>query len=470
MITQQQTQKQQLRILPQQIQLLNLYFLNALELEQRIQTELSENPLLETKEEKDKAEEARSADDIQDYQDWEEYRYDDVPDYRLEYRNYFNEADTPNMPIKSVANFREEAKLQLRMLTIPEEDMELAHFLIDVLNDRGMMDKAVEDVADDYSFLKHRLVDPEEIKRVLSLVQTLDPVGIGSRNVRECLLMQLSRQNTKRPDVACALHLIENCYDELMHRQFEKIQHMLNLDEESLRQVLGFIGGFNFYPATDDATAFEAKNTIIPDYMITRHNDMIQVSLFHARADNMYVNQSLYRQLSFQSGKDRNVNQYVRSKLQSAEWFVNAVRQRENTMLRIMECIVSLQEDYFTDGDISKLKPMVLRNVAAISGYDISTISRITSNKYADTHFGLVYLKDLFSEGIADKKGAVISNRVIQSVICETIDAEDKKSPFTDQQLTTLLSAKGYNIARRTVAKYREQLRIPIAQIRAVCV
>ena len=205
------------------------------------------------------------------------------------------------------------------------------------------------------------------------------------------------------------------------------------------------------------------------NFIITNYGDHVQVNLFSTRSGSVFINQSLYDQLATQvSSKDKTANQYIKSKLSSAQWFVNAVKQREDTMLRIMRCIVDLQHDYFIEGDIRLLKPMVLRNVAEVSGLDISTISRITSNKYAETHFGLLYLKKLFSEGIADKKGEVISNKVIQSVIGDAISVEDKKHPYTDQQLVGLLAGKGYNIARRTVAKYREQMQIPIAQIRAV--
>jgi len=233
--------------------------------------------------------------------------------------------------------------------------------------------------------------------------------------------------------------------------------------------VLSLIGSLKFYPISEEASNYEPKNTIIPDYIVTKFGDSIQVNLYSSRSANIFVNQSLYDQLSTQvSAKDKSANQYVKSKLQSAQWFVNAVKQREDTMMRIMQCIIQMQQEFFADGDIRLLKPMVLRNVSDMSGLDISTISRITSNKYADTHFGLLYLKDLFSEGIADKKGEVISNKVIQSVIEETISKEDKQHPYTDQQLVNILSSKGYNIARRTVAKYREQMRIPIAQIRAV--
>ena len=266
----------------------------------------------------------------------------------------------------------------------------------------------------------------------------------------------------------CAITLLEHHYNDLMHRQFEKLHHALKIDDEELKMVLNLLGSLKFAPVTE-TNVHDPKNTIIPDFIITNYDGNIQVNLYSSRSGSVFVNQSLHDQLAAQvSSKDRTASQYIKSKLSSAEWFVNAVKQREDTMLRIMKCIVEIQKDYFADGDIRLLKPMVLRNVSDISGLDISTISRITSNKYAETHFGIIYLKKLFSEGIADKKGDVISNKVIQSVIGEAINSEDKKHPYTDQQIVNLLSGKGYNIARRTVAKYRDQMHIPIAQIRAV--
>jgi RNA polymerase sigma-54 factor len=255
-----------------------------------------------------------------------------------------------------------------------------------------------------------------------------------------------------------------------MHRQFEKIRHVLKVEEEELHLALNLVSKLKFYPVME-VSKRDPKNTIIPDFIITNYGNSIQVNLYTARSASVFVNQSLHDQLAcLVSNKDKTASQYVKSKLNSAEWFVNAVKQREDTMLRVMQSIVELQPEYFADGDIRLLKPMVIRNVADISGLDISTISRITSNKYAETHFGLLYLKQLFSEGIADKTGNVISNKVIQSIISDTIQAEDKKHPYSDQQLVNLLSAGGYNVARRTVAKYRDQLQIPIAQIRAVWV
>ena len=470
MIAQQQTQKQTLKILPQQIQLLNLYFLNTLELEQRIKTELEENPFLEQNSEDafDEGDSKLSKESVQDYQDYEEYRYDDIPDYKAEYQNYFTNEVTPQSAMPAAVHYKDEARQQLRLLELPERDLAIADYLLDALNGQGLMDKPLDEVADDLSFTVGMLIDEAELEKALKVIQTLEPIGLGSRNVQECLLIQLQAMNTKRPDIIAAEKLVRLHYNDLMHRQFEKIYHALNIDEDELRVILNLIGSLKFYPVSDSETA-GGKNTILPDYIITRFGDHIQVNLHTQKASNVFVNQGLYESLAGQiSARDRGASQYAKSKLQSAQWFVNAVKQREDTMMRIMQCIVQIQHEYFLEGDIRLLKPMVLRNVSELSGMDISTVSRITSNKYAETHFGLIYLKDLFSEGIADKKGEVISNKVIQSVIEEAIQGEDKRQPYTDQQLVNILSAKGYNIARRTVAKYREQMRIPIAQIRAV--
>jgi len=471
MISQQQTQKQQLKILPQQIQLLNLYFLNTMELEQRIKNELDENPFLDMQAEdaKDETLEKPSKDKVNDFEDWDEHGYDDVPDYKAEYGNYFAAEECPERPMASYSDFKQEAKQQLRLLDLPDEDVAVCEYIIDILNSKGLMDRPLEEVADDLSFHLQTVVELNTIKKALAIVQTLEPVGIGACSIQECLLLQLKNMNSSHPGLKNAIKLVEDHYQDLMHRQFEKIHHALNVNEEELKKILGLIGMLNFHPVVENGSDIEPKNTIIPDFIVTRQGDKILIDLYSGRSGNVFINQSLYDQLSGQvSTKDRQANQYIKSKLQSAQWFVSAVKQREDTMMRIMRCIVQVQRDYFMDGDIHLLRPMVLRNISDLTGLDISTISRITSNKYADTHFGLVYLKDLFSEGIADKKGVVISNKVIQSVIEESISKEDRSRPYTDQQLVNILSSQGYNIARRTVAKYREQMQIPIAQIRAV--
>lgn len=469
MISQRQTQKQQLKILPRQIQLLHLFFLNSIELEQRISNEMEENPLLEQCDEQQYEEADLFAQDpLRDCADWEEYNNGDATDYRAEYLNYFSAQDAPNIPIQNLVHFKEEAKQQLRLLSLCDEDLEIVTYLIDVLNSHGLMDKPLQEVADDLSFAKQRIIDEDAILRGLDIVQTLDPIGLGARSVRECLLLQLRAMNRKRPDVRCALKLIEHHYNDLTHRKFEEVYKALGIDEGELRIILSIIGKLKFYPITESVSQYEPKATITPDFILTRIGETnYQVNLHSPKANSVFVNMSLYDQLARQDSKDRGATQYVKSKLQSAQWFVHAVKQREETMMKIMQCIVQIQQAYFLEGDIRLLKPMVLRNVADKAGFDISTVSRITSNKYVETQFGLICLKDLFTEGIADKKGELVSNKVIQSMIVEAIGSEDKCHPYTDQQLICLLSEKGYSIARRTVAKYRQQMNIPIAQIRS---
>jgi len=468
MIAQQQKQQQQLKILPQQIQLLNLYFLNSLELEQRIKNELEENPFIEATEKKDETEIKPSKDTAQDFHDWDEMNSSDVPDYKFEYQNYFDTAVAPNMPITGSSTFKEDAIKQLQLLYIDDKDRANSEYLIHALNGNGFLDTPIEAIVEDMSFRMQRIVDEADIRRAQNIVKSLEPIGIGSGNIQECLLAQLYALESDKPLVRTAIAMLERHYNDLMHRQFEKICHSLKINEADLKSILGIIGGLKFTPVVETA-GMDHKNTIIPDFIITNYGDDIQVNLYSSRTGTLFINQALHDQLAGQvSNKDRGACQYIKSKLSAAEWFVNAVRQREDTMLRIMKHIVTFQKDFFIHGDLRLLKPMVLRNVAEVSGYDISTISRITSNKYAETHFGIIYLKQLFSEGIADKKGEVISNKVIRSVIEEAIRTEDKKHPFTDQQLVNILSSNGYNIARRTIAKYREQMKIPIAQIRAV--
>ena len=423
MLTQIQSQRQQIKILPQQIQLLNLFFLNSLELQQRIKNELEENPFLDTHEEKsvEECDTKLSKDNVQDFESSEENTYDDRPDYKSEYQNYFDTDANINSPIVNVTTFKEDAKQQLQLLEISKEDKDIAEYIIDMLSPKGLMDITLDELAEDMSFHFQKLVEIETIQKGLTIVQSLDPIGIGACSIRECLLLQLYNKNIKGPYINYAISLLENHYNDLIHRQFEKLHRILKIDEIEMKEVLSLIGSLAFYPINETYQQ-DQKQTIIPDFIITNYGDNIQVNLFSNKSQSVFVNQLLYDQLANHiSSKDRTAGQYVKSKLSSAQWFVNAVKQREDTMMRIMQCIVAMQKEYFINGDIKYLKPMVLRNVSEKSGLDISTISRITSNKYADTPFGLIYLKKLFSEGITDKQGEVISNKVIQSVLVDTI-------------------------------------------------
>jgi RNA polymerase sigma-54 factor len=469
MLSQIQTQKQQLKILPQQIQMLNIFHLNVLELDQRISDELDENPLLEMNEEEETvAVEKFAKESVQDYEDWEEHGYDDIPDYKLEYENYFNTETVPNVPIKAFRDYREALKEQIRYEGLSEKQLKLADYIIDCLNCNGFLRQELEDMADDLSFKQGVIVEMSELQEVLSFIQKLDPVGVGAKNTRECLLLQLHHLAKKGPDVKMAIRLLEEHYSDLSHRNMEKIMESLNIDEDELKIILRLLASLKLKPVLEEFEGTSINNNIIPDFMlIVNEEGSIEVNLYRSRSSSLYINQSLMENVqNTGTSRDKSATQYLKSKLSSAQWFVNAIKQRESTMMQIMRAITELQHDYFLTGDVSLLKPMILKNIADKVGVDISTVSRVTSNKYVDTPFGIILLKNLFTEGIINKEGEVISNRVIQSAIEGVIEKEDKLNPYTDQQLVSILANKGINVARRTIAKYREQLQIPVAQLR----
>ncbi|MGN6417224.1 MAG: RNA polymerase factor sigma-54 [Pseudobacter sp.] len=468
MIYQHLTQKQQVRILPQQIQLLNLFHLNTLELEHRIQQELEENPLLEETPADDNGTREES-EAIQDFADWEEFGYDDIPDYKTEYANYFTGEAVPDRPLAQVSDFREHLKEQCRLLLLDEKDFLYTCYIIDSLNENGMLDQELSSLAEDMSFKYGEWIEAPQLERHLFVIQNLDPAGVGARDIRECLLLQLERKNTNRPDIAAALKLVRDHFTDLKNRQLDKIMAALGLEEDELRIVLELIAALPLQPIMTATEESGNRNYIVPDFVITVEGDTIDVALARQRSSALHISHSWMESVKSQCSKDdKAAGQYLKSKLQAAEWFISAIQQREGTMLRVMRTIVKWQYEYFKEGDPLMLKPMILKNIAKEVGVDISTVSRITSNKYAATPFGNILLKDLFSEGLANEQGEVVSNRIIQHALEEAIAAEDKKSPFTDHQLVVILAKKGYKIARRTVAKYRELLRIPTAQMRAV--
>jgi RNA polymerase sigma-54 factor len=471
MINQRLAQKQRLKILPQQIQLLNFFHLNTLELEQRIQQEIEDNPLLEDQNsEFETTIDKYNKDSVQDYQDYEEFVYDDIPDYKVEYGSFLHNDKLPERPITSGYDYRSFVKEQYKMTTDDPVEIELAEFIIDSFNDNGLMEQDVEALAEDISFKHNKWVDGDRILEILTKIQQLEPVGIGARCIKECLLIQLYRMNTKRPDVKTAIQLLENHFADLHNRNMEKIKMHLKIDDEEMKIVLRLIAALKMRPVCEQTDGVNANQNIMPDFLITRTGDEIEVTLYRYRSESLNINSS-WKEMAENNAKvttDKSAVQYIKNKLQSAQWFIHAVQQREATMMKIMKAIVYLQKDYFITGDINQLKPMILKNVAEMVGVDISTVSRITCNKYAETPFGLLLLKDLFTEGIANQKGQVISNKVIQSAIEEVIENEDKHNPYTDQQLVKILSQKGFSVARRTVAKYREQLQIPVSHVRGL--
>jgi RNA polymerase sigma-54 factor len=471
MINQHLAQKQRLKILPQQIQLLNFFHLNTVELELRISQEIEDNPLLEDqKNDFDTDVEKFNKDSVQDYQDWEEFVYDDIPDYKAEYGSFLHNDKLPERPITNSFDYRSSIKDQYKLISDNEAEIELAEFIIDSLNDSGLMEQSLQAMAEDISFKRNKWIEEESLYHILKKIQQLEPVGIGARSIKECLLIQLYRLNIKRPDVKTAIKLLEEHFADLHHRNMDKIKAHLKIDDEELKIVLTLIASLKMRPVCELQEGVNANQNILPDFVITRTGDMIEVQLYRQRSESLNIN-TTWREMAENNAKvttDKSAVQYIRNKLQSAQWFIHAVQQREGTMLKIMKSIVHLQHDYFVTGDINLLKPMILKNIAEIVGVDISTVSRITCNKYAESPFGLLLLKDLFTEGIANEQGQVISNKVIQSAIEDVIETEDKQNPYTDQQLVKILSQKGFSVARRTVAKYREQLQIPVSHVRGL--
>lgn len=472
MLKQVQTQKQQHTILPQQIELLNLFHLNRLELDQRIMDELTENPALEELGSGDEvAADKFNKESVQDFQGWEEYGYDDIPDYKTEYNNYINTEKVPERPIAEVTDFREELKKQCRFLEVPESKHELFDFLIDSLNENGFLEQDLDELASEISFKRKTWIEPEELEDVLRLMRELEPFGAGCRSVQEYMLLQLRRMNVKQPDVRMAIVLLEGHFHDLRSCNLEKLRKQLGLEDDEIRIILSLLAHLNTRPFNPEASTIQANPSILPDFILLDEGDVLELALYRQRSSNLHISQSwmeMVQHASQNSNTDKSTKQYLRSKLSSAQWFINAIQQRENNMLKIMQAILDMQYDYFKFGDILMLKPMKLKDIADRVKVDISTVSRLTCNKYAETPFGTVLLKDLFTEGIVNQEGNNISNKVIQNIIGEVIETEDKKTPYTDRQLVTILAGRGYSIARRTVAKYRELMNIPVAQVRGL--
>ena len=472
MLKQVQTQKQQHTILPQQIELLNLFHLNTLELEQRIQDELSENPALEELNSGDESSSDKfSKETVQDFQNWEEYGYDDIPDYKTEYNNYINTEKVPEKPIAEVTDFREDLKRQCRFLDIPEDKLPILDFLIDSLNENGFLEQDLDGLASELSFKRKTWIEPEELEGSLRLIRELDPIGAGCRSVQEYMLLQLRNMNTKRPDVRTAIQLLESHFQDLRTCNLDKLRKQLGLEDDEIRIILNLLAHLGTRPFNPESTGIQANPSILPDFIIFEEGEDLGLALYRQRSSNLHISQSwieMVQSTTQNASLDKAARQYLRSKLSSAQWFINAIQQRESNMLKIMQAILNMQYEYFKYGDILLLKPMKLKDIADRVKVDISTVSRLTCNKYAETPFGTVLLKDLFTEGIVNQQGNNISNKVIQNIIGEVIQAENKRAPYTDRQLVTILAEKGYKIARRTVAKYRELMNIPVAQVRGL--
>ncbi len=470
---QKQAQTQTLKILPQQIQFLNLLHLNVLELENYLQTALDENPFLELTPDAELPEGADGPEFQQDYNsdDTEAQPLhfrgldDEMPDYNTKTERGYEAEDQYQAPAVQLTNIRGELKLQCSFLPIDERLRTLCTYIVDSLDDAGFLATDLDTLADDISFSENIYFNDEESEEALRLVQQLDPPGIAARNLQECLLLQLKRHQAQGFRVDLPLRLVHDYMDALATHEYAGIKTDLNINDEDLGYALEYITGLNPQPwrgLSDEGTL--SSNTIMPEYVVEIDGDDIFVTLANGRAETLKIADDVEAMLK--NTQDKKAAQFIQKKMLDANWLIEALRQRDDTMLRVMRVIAVLQRGFFLSGDLKMLKPMVLRDVAAYVDLDISTVSRVTSAKYAQTPFGNINLKDLFIHTFTAQDGRELNNQDIQDCLVEIIAAEDKSAPLNDTEICNRLAEKGYPVARRTVAKYRELLQIPIAALR----
>ncbi|MDR0393779.1 MAG: RNA polymerase factor sigma-54 [Tannerella sp.] len=480
-LKQQQQFKQQQRLSPQQILTIRMLELPALEIEERIKNELDENPALE------------EGKDFSDEQDPEYNAEENTADNQgsnedLSLGDYMNEDDIPDYKLAEMSNkeerkesvlFDNEQSLsdyllqQLQLNELSERDEKIGEYLIGNLDDDGYLRRNLHAISDDIAFQSGEDIGEKELTDLLKIIQDLDPPGIGARNLQECLILQLKKRKETN-ETRLAIEILTDCFEEFTRKHYDKIQKLLGIDEEQMKAVILEITSLNPKPGSNwDDSMVTVMNHITPDFVVETSNGGITLTLNNRGIPDLRINREYSDMLKDYTGNKANRTPemrdavlFVKQKLDAAQGFIDAVRQRQETLQRTMEAIILLQGEFFLTGDESKLSPMILKDVAERTGYDISTISRVGSSKYVQTNFGVYPLKFFFSESTQTESGETISTRKIKRIIKEEIDTENKKKPVTDEELTSILTTKGYMIARRTVAKYREQLDIPVARMR----
>lgn len=456
--------KQQQKLSRLQIQTIKLIELPIQDLEQRIRTELEENPVL------DDSPEPKSDDEVRDVS-LDELKDDDyIPAYKTRVNNWGKDARPEYNTFTVKESFTQSLIKQLGYRNLSKEEFDIAAFIIGSLDQTGYLRRDIESLVDDMAFRAGITTDADQVLKLLKVIQSFEPAGVGARDLRECLIIQL-RARKQTPSVLNAIQILENCFDDFTNKRYQKICSRLGISEQELKEATRSIRKLNPSPGgqIDDSYNDQAQQ-VVPDFVLEEHDGELSFSMPRFSVPELRVNKKYAdMMLSAKGGSDREQKEaasFVRQKLDSAKWFIEALKQRQNTLTKTMQAILDYQHDYFLDGDESNLKPMVLKDIAAITGFDISTISRVVSSKYIETHFGIFPLKYFFSEGMENSEGEEVSTRELKKALKECVDAEDKKKPLTDEQLVTKMNERGYKVARRTIAKYRGQLGIPLARWR----
>lgn len=459
--------KQTQKLSPLQIQTIKLIELPIQELEQRIRKEMEENPVLDedVPSEKEEEEAPREV-------SLSEYKEDDaIPSYRLRSDNYNSKDERPQYSTFSVKeSFTQSLQEQLGYRSLSEHQYAVASFIIGSLDDDGYLRRSIDSLVDDISFRANVETDEEEVLEMLKVIQEFEPAGVGARDLRECLLLQI-RHCRKTPEVENAIKILTSHFHEFTSKHFQKIMTRMNLTEEELKAAMARILKLNPSPGGQiDDTYTDQAQQIVPDFLLEYIDGELKLSMPRFSIPELRVNRKyadiLMEAANSSEREKKEAAAFVKKKLDSAKWFVEAVKQRHNTLSSTMQAIVDYQHDYFVDGDETHLKPMVLKDIAEKTGYDISTISRVVNSKYIETHFGIYSLKYFFSEGLENQEGEEVSTRELKKALQDCVDNENKRKPLTDDELVERMTEKGYKVARRTIAKYRDQLGIPKARLR----
>ena len=474
--------KQTQKLSPQQIQLMKMIKLPTLDFEQRIKQELEENPALESGKENDPLDEQDNFDDSSDYDDNEHINADDInvdeylsdddiPDYRTKSNNYSEDDQQKTIPIAAETSLSQHLINQLYGFRFESEELEIAEFLIGSIDDSGYIRRDLSQIVDDLAFTQNIMVELDVVEQVLKRIQHLDPSGVGARDLQECLSIQLQRKS-RTSDQAAALLIIDNHFDLFSKKHYDKLMSKLELTEEQLKSAIAEIERLNPKPGSSFAGQNKNIEQIIPDFIMKIVDGDLDLKLNGRNAPELHVSHSYNEMLKgYKASVDKSKAQhdavmFIKQKLDAAKWFIDAVQQRQQTLMLTMSAIIAHQKEYFLSGDEKDLKPMILKDIADEINMDVYTVSRVANGKYVDTPYVTKILKSFFSESMTNDQGEEVSTREIKSILKTLVDQEDKKKPITDEQLAIELKNEGYPIARRTVAKYREQLDIPVARLR----
>ena len=480
------------KLSPQQIQLMKLLQVPTANLETRIKEELEENPALELDEDKhDEAseelkdefkengeedyEEMDGSEDEYENIDVSEYVRDgddDVADYKLRDDNYPEEDEGRQLPFKTETSFYETLIDQLGLLKLGEKEQIIAEQIVGSIDEDGYLRRETPAIVDDLAFRQNINATNEEVEALIQRIQQFDPPGVAARDLQECLLIQLQRQKEEGTQVDVAIKAITRYFDEFTKKHYEKIQRGLNIDDDQMRDVMQQIIRLNPKPGGNVGEINKAESYVVPDFFIINNSGKLELTLNSRNAPELRISEG-YRDMlkEYDRGTKKDKRQkeavlFIKQKIDAAKWFIDAIKQRQHTLLSTMNAIMEHQYNFFLTGDETELRPMILKDIAEKTGLDISTVSRVANSKFVQTEFGTYRLKFFFSESLSTDSGEEVSTREVKKILSDLIEGEDKKHPLSDERLTELLQEKGYNIARRTVAKYREQLNIPVARLR----